>query len=65
MFYIDSASSGGPFKELYKRPSDPRAEALKAQLGDLLFCISGKPHRLASLDEALRVQKLVEQLLRA
>ena len=62
-FYIDSASSGGPFKELCKRPSDPRAAALKAQLDDLLFCISGKPHRLASLDEALRVQKLVEQLL--
>ena len=63
-FYIDAASNGGPFGELYKRPSDPRALSLKAQLDDLLFCISGKPHRLASLDEALRVQKLVEQLLR-
>lgn len=63
-FYIDAASNGGPFEELYKRPSDPRATSLKAQLDDLLFCISGKPHHLASLDEALRVQRLVEQLLR-
>ena len=63
-FYIDAASNGGPFEELYKRPSDPRAASLKAQLDDLLFCISDKPHHLASLDEALRVQKLVERLLR-
>ena len=62
-FYIDAASDGGPFEELYERPSDPRAASLKAQLDDLLLCISGEPHHLASLDEALRVQKLVEQLL--
>ena len=63
-FYIDAASNGGPFEELYQRPSDPRAASLKVQLDDLLFCIFGKPHHLASLDEALRVQKLVERLLR-
>ena len=55
----------GEFEELGERPSDPRAASLKAQLDDLLICISGAPHRLASLDEALRVQKLVEQLLYA
>ncbi len=64
-FYIDAVSDGGEFKELCERPSDPRAASLKAQLDDLLLCISGAPHRLASLDEALRVQKLVEQLLYA
>ncbi len=63
-FYIDASSDGGPFEELYERPSDPRAASLKAQLDDLLLCISGEPHHLASLDEAMRVQKLVEQLLR-
>ena len=64
-FYIDAVSDGGEFKELCERPRDPRAASLKAQLDDLLLCISGAPHRLASLDEALRVQKLVEQLLYA
>ena len=63
-FYFDAASDGGAFEDLQERPSDPRAASLKAQLDDLISCISGKAHHLASLDEALRVQKLVEQLLR-
>ncbi|WP_223423971.1 Gfo/Idh/MocA family protein [Tateyamaria pelophila] len=62
-FSVDSASDGGPFTELAERPSDPRAVSLKAQLDELLLCIAGQPHRLATLDEALRVQKLVETML--
>jgi predicted dehydrogenase len=62
-FYIDAVSDGGPFTEFEERPSDPRASSLKAQLDDLLLCIANKPNRLATLEEALRVQKLVEAML--
>ena len=60
-----SNSDGGPFTELTERPADPRAVSLKAQLDDLLLCIDGKPNRLATPAEALRVQKLVETMLSA
>jgi predicted dehydrogenase len=63
-FYVDARSDGGPFEELIERPSDPRAVSLKAQLDELLLCIQGKPNRLATPEEALRVQKLVESMLR-
>jgi predicted dehydrogenase len=63
-FYVDARSDGGPFEELSDRPSDPRAVSLRAQLDDLLLCVEGKPNRLATPDEALRVQKLVEGMLR-
>jgi hypothetical protein len=36
---------------------------LRGQLDDLLLCLDGKPNRLATLEEALRVQKLVEAML--
>lgn len=62
-FYIDALSDGGPFAEMKARPDDPRAVSLKAQLDDLALCIEGKPHRLATPQEALRVQKLVETML--
>jgi len=62
-FYVDAASDGGPFTEVAERPADPRAASLKAQLDDLLLCIAGKPNRLATPQEALRVQKLVEAML--
>ena len=62
-FYIDAVSDGGAFTELGERPSDPRAVSLRAQLDDLALCIEGRPHRLATPEEALRVQKLVEQML--
>ncbi len=62
-FYLDSVSDGMPFRELYDRPKDPRAESLKAQLDELLLCLERKPHRLATINEALRVQKLVEKML--
>lgn len=63
-FYIDAASNGGDFVELAERPDDPRAVSLKAQLDDLLLCLRGAPHRLATPAEALAVQKLVETMLR-
>jgi hypothetical protein len=46
-----------------KGPDDPRAVSLKAQLDDLLLCLDGKPNRLATPQEALRVQVLVETML--
>jgi hypothetical protein len=62
-FYIDQVSDGGPFAAVGAPPTDPRAVSLKAQLDDLLLCIAGKPHRLATPEEALRVQVLVETML--
>ncbi len=62
-FYLDATSGGGPFTPTAPPPIDPRATSLKAQLDVLLLCINGKPHRLATLEEALRVQKLVEKML--
>ncbi|MEZ5713860.1 MAG: Gfo/Idh/MocA family oxidoreductase [Paracoccaceae bacterium] len=44
-------------------PEDPRAASLKAQLDDLLLLLDGRPSRLATPAEALRVQKLVEAML--
>jgi predicted dehydrogenase len=62
-FYIDAVSDGGDFLDVGKIPQDPRAASLRAQLDDLLLCINGQPHRLATLQEALRVQRLVEAML--
>lgn len=62
-FYVDWQSDGGDFVELGERPTDPRTASLQAQLGDLLLCMEGKPNRLATPAEALRVQKLVETML--
>ena len=62
-FYIDAVSNGAAFVEIEERPADPRADSLKAQLDELLLCVEGKPNRLATPHEALRVQKLVETML--
>lgn len=62
-FYIDAVSDGGAFIEASKRPSDPRGASLKAQLDDFLLCVARRPNRLATPEEALRVQKLAETLL--
>ena len=37
--------------------------ALKAQLDDLVLLMNGKPNRLATIQEALRVQILIEGIL--
>jgi hypothetical protein len=34
-----------------------------AQLDNLLLCLEGRPNRLAILQEALRVQKLIEVIV--
>ena len=62
-FYRDAQSTGGDFTALHKDDADPRAVSLKAQLDDLALLCAGKPNRLATLDEALRVQVLVEAIL--
>jgi predicted dehydrogenase len=62
-FYVDAISDGGAFVEVEKPAEDPRSASLQAQLGDLLLCLDGKPNRLATPREALRVQKLVEEML--
>lgn len=62
-FYIDAVSHGETFNEVEARPRDPRGASLKTQLDDLLLCIAQKPNRLATPEEALRVQKLVETML--
>jgi len=62
-FYRDAASSGDGFVAVGADYADPRAASLKAQLDDLLLLMDGKPNRLATLDEALRVQILVEGIL--
>ena len=62
-FYLDAESDGGAFTPVTGPMNDPRAVSLKAQLDDLSRMIAGKPHRLATLEEALRVQILVEGIL--
>jgi len=62
-FYRNAASTGGPFEQIHEDYTDPRAVSLKAQLDDLELMMEGKPHRLATLEEALRVQILVENIL--
>ena len=62
-FYNDSVSTGDSFTPLRKEPDDPRAVSLKAQLDNLVLKLNYKPNSLASIDEALRVQILVEEIL--
>jgi predicted dehydrogenase len=62
-FYKDSESDGGEFIMLRDEPPDPRAVSLKGQLDDLSLNIKGLPNRLATIQEALRVQTLVELIL--
>ena len=62
-FYKDSVSTGDPFTPLRNETDDPRAVSLKAQLDNLVLKLNYKPNSLASIDEALRVQILVEEIL--
>ena len=63
-FYKDAESGGGEFIMLRDAPSDPRAISLKGQLDDLSLNVKGLPNRLATIQEALRVQRLVEFILK-
>lgn len=62
-FSEDTVSSGHEFVPIGETSEDPRAASLKAQLDDLVLCVAKKPNRLATLEEALRVQILVEGIL--
>ena len=62
-FYRDSESNGFEFIPLRKEPKDPRAVSLRAQLDDLEKVFNGHPNKLATVDEALRVQVLIESIL--
>ena len=62
-FYKDSESNGMKFIPLREEPKDPRAVSLKAQLDDLEKAYNGHPNKLATVDEALRVQVLIESIL--
>lgn len=62
-FYAVSTSDGGAFERVTPEGIDPRSTSLRAQLDDLEAMIGGRPHRLATLEEALRVQRLIEAML--
>ena len=62
-FVIDTMSSGGQFEPSSSDPTDTRATGLQAQLDDLVLLMNGKPNRLATIQEALRVQILIEGIL--
>jgi predicted dehydrogenase len=62
-FNIDTVSSGGQFEPSSSNPTDTRATVLKAQLDDMVLLMNGKPNRLATIQEALSVQILIEGIL--
>ena len=62
-FVIDTVSSGGRFEPSSSDPMDTRATGLQAQLDDFVLLMNGKPNRLATIQEALRVQILIEGIL--
>lgn len=65
-FYALHGSDGGAWQAL-ETPDpdeDPRARALRDQLDELARCVAGEPSLLATPSEALRVQKLVEAMLK-
>ena len=62
-FHKDSISDGSDFIALREPLKDPRAISLKVQLDELSLLLAAKPNRLATMDEAFRVQVLVESIL--
>ena len=54
---------GGGFEPSSTDPTDTRATGLQAQLDDFVLLMNGKPNRLATIQEALRVQILIEGIL--
>ena len=59
-FHHNHIRKGEDFVVLRKTPKDPWATSLRKQFDDLSFHLVAKPNRLAIMDEAFRVQKLVE-----
>ena len=62
-FSQDTVSHGDNFVAITPSLADTRATSLNAQLDDLVLLMAGKPNRLATVQEALRVQILVEGIL--
>lgn len=63
-FYQLWRSDGGPWVEaLDWRTEDPRTSALQRQLSEVDLWLKGQPHKLATAEEALAVQELVEAML--
>ena len=57
-------SDGGPWVEaLDWTTEDPRKSALQRQLSEVDLWLRGQPHKLATAEEALAVQELVEAML--
>jgi predicted dehydrogenase len=62
-FYQLAASDGDAFAQAQAYAEDPRQETLQRQLDDLDKCLRGQPHVLATVQEAFRVQELIEGML--
>ena len=63
-FYQLWRSDGGPWVEAVDwRTEDPRSSALQRQLSEVDLWLRGQPHKLATAEEALAVQELVEAML--
>jgi predicted dehydrogenase len=63
-FYQLWRSDGGPWQEAVDwRAQDPRTSALQRQLSEVDLWLKGQPHKLATAEEALAVQELVEAML--
>jgi len=63
-FYQLWRSDGGPWQEaLDWRTEDPRTSALQRQLSEVEKWLHGQAHLLATAEEALAVQELVEAML--
>lgn len=63
-FYQLWRSDGGPWVEaLDWSTEDPRTSALQRQLSEADLWLRGQPHKLATAQEALAVQELVEAML--
>lgn len=63
-FYQLWRSDGGPWTEAIDGSNaDPRTSALQRQLDELDRWLHGQPHRLATVEEALQVQVLIEGML--
>ncbi len=63
-FYQLWRTDGGPWQEaLDWSQEDPRSSALQRQLNEVDRWLRGQPHKLATAQEALAVQELIEDML--
>ena len=62
-YYCNSVVPGDGFEPSSADPTDTHATGLKAQLDDMVLLMNGKPNRLATIQEVLRIQILIEGIL--